>query len=763
MKSVRQVREDDQNIIPLADAMTPNAQSSHLRTIRQDNKLRLEDRASHDWYRFVLSYPAHLVRTYVERFLLDSKHTVLDPFCGTGTTIVECKKLGIPSCGIEPNPMAVFASRTKVDWDINADKLIAHASHMAKLTLEKFDEQGIQDEGSLELFGRQAKPQAALRGLSPELLKLLLTDSISPLPLHKVLVLLDVLEENHEPRFLPHEHIALAKSLVNEISNLHFGPEIGVGAIKPDAAVVGPWLRAVKRVAEDIRHLQAKSATPAIVHQADARDLAILLKPASVDAVITSPPYPNEKDYTRTTRLESVLLGFIKSKNDLRRLKQNLVRSNTRSVYKTDTDDRMVANHEAIQQIAEAIERRRIELGKTSGFERLYARVTKLYFGGMLRHLMDLRPILRPGAQLAYVVGDQASYLRVMIRTGQLLADLAKSAGYEVVGIDLFRTRLATATKEQLREEVVILRWPGPSNLNGWPKHENGNHMVMRDEPAKPSINKALVGKTSRPTNRYSAIIEKIFFSKYKKGMREVPFEREEMETFAAKLKVKLPKNLGDLVYTFRYRALLPPAITSLAGEQEIWIIRPTGRSRYTFVLIKNSPLVPNEHMAVTKVPDATPGIIAKYALNDEQALLAKVRYNRLVDIFSGVTCYSLQNHLRTAVAEMGQVETDELYIGVDKKGAHYVFPIQAKGGKDKLSVVQIEQDFAMCAAKFPLLVCRPIAAQFMNEGVIALFEFEADENGVTISSEKHYKLVSPKEVTDTDLETYRGRLNPPA
>ena len=91
----------------------------------------------------------------------------------------------------------------------------------------------------------------------------------------------------------------------------------------------------------------------------------------------------------------------------------------------------------------------------------MYARVTKLYFGGMARHLSDLRGVLRPGARLAYVVGDQASYLRVMIRTGQILAEIAQSLGYELVGIDLFRTRLATATKEQLREEVVILRWPG--------------------------------------------------------------------------------------------------------------------------------------------------------------------------------------------------------------------------------------------------------------------------------------------------------------
>ena len=117
---------------------------------------------------------------------------------------------------------------------------------------------------------------------------------------------------------------------------------------------------------------------------------------------------------------------------------------------------------------------------------------------------------------------------------------------------------------------------------------------------------------------------------------------------------------------------------------------------------MKDTPIVPNEHMAITKIPEATPGIVSKYALSDEQSLLAKVRYNRLVDIFSGVTCYSVQNHLRTTVPEMGQVETDEIYLGVDKKGAHYVFPIQAKGGKDRLSVVQIEQDFAVGAAKFP-------------------------------------------------------------
>jgi len=257
--------------------------------------------------------------------------------------------------------------------------------------------------------------------------------------------------------------------------------------------------------------------------------------------------------------------------------------------------------------------------------------------------------------------------------------------------------------------------------------------------------------------NIYLSIIEKIFLSKYKSGREQLDFEREEIVKFANRHRIALPKNLGDLIYSFRYRASLPESIQSKAKEGMMWIIRPAGRGKYRFVLVANRPITPNQNMTAIKVPDSTPGVVAKYAFNDEQALLAKVRYNRLIDIFSGVTCYSLQNHLRTTVPAMGQVETDEIYVGVDKKGSHYVFPIQAKGGTDRLSIVQIEQDFAVCAHKFPSLICRPVATQFMNDDVIAMFEFGEDENGVGIVSEKHYRLVPPEEVTESDLANYRS------
>ena len=261
-------------------------------------------------------------------------------------------------------------------------------------------------------------------------------------------------------------------------------------------------------------------------------------------------------------------------------------------------------------------------------------------------------------------------------------------------------------------------------------------------------------------TNRYSAIIEAIFHARSQPGQREVDFERQDIVTFASELNIELPKNLGDVIYSFRYRTQLPPSILETAPDKETWIIRGAGTSRYRFVLVSDIPLTPNPNLSVTKVPDSTPGIIARYAFNDEQAVLARVRYNRLIDIFLGIACYSLQNHLRTSVAGMGQVETDEIYVGVDKSGSHYVIPVQAKGGNDRLSRVQIEQDFALCTDKLPDLICRPIGAQIMREDVIALLEFEENGNDIRIVSEKQYQLVPPDAITREDLIRYRQRLS---
>ncbi|MGA2975206.1 MAG: endonuclease [Spirochaetia bacterium] len=261
-----------------------------------------------------------------------------------------------------------------------------------------------------------------------------------------------------------------------------------------------------------------------------------------------------------------------------------------------------------------------------------------------------------------------------------------------------------------------------------------------------------------KKANRYERIIEMVFFSHYRSGDKRVSFTREELLHAAQEAKIKVPKNIGDLVYSFRYRYELPETIKKKAPVGLSWIIRPSGRSLYAFVAVSEPHIEPNPALMETRIPDSTPGIISMYALNDEQALLAKLRYNRLIDIFTGVTCYSLQNHLRTFVDEVGQIETDELYVGVDKRGAQYVFPIQAKGSRDKINVVQIEQDIAMCSQKFPALICRPIAAQFTSDNLIALFDMQQGRDGLRIASEKHYMLVDPSQLTAEELRGYAAQ-----
>lgn len=420
----------------------------------KSNGLEAADRPFHNWYRFVLSYPPHLVRDYLRDFSLTEQNIVLDPFCGTGTTLVEAKQNQIPAIGLEANPFPYFASCVKVNWHISPSMLLDVTEEIAACTYQTLEIEGIDDKALT------SAPNIKLRTLPPQAERAIIKNSISPLPLHKVLVLLEHLNQISSSPAYQYCLLALGNTIVTHVGNLRFGPEVGVGKIKMDCPVIALWKHEVQKMADDLQKVQGKSYPEARVYQADARNIAQIIKPHSVDAVITSPPYPNEKDYTRTTRLESVILGFLTDMGDLQKHKKQLIRSNTRGVYAQDDDDQWISHNHRIQTLAADIENRRITLGKTSGFEKLYARVTKLYFGGMARHLSELTQVLKPGAQLAYVVGDQASYLQILIRTGELLAEIAASIGYEVQRIDLFRTRFATATQTELREEVVVLRWP---------------------------------------------------------------------------------------------------------------------------------------------------------------------------------------------------------------------------------------------------------------------------------------------------------------
>ena len=264
--------------------------------------------------------------------------------------------------------------------------------------------------------------------------------------------------------------------------------------------------------------------------------------------------------------------------------------------------------------------------------------------------------------------------------------------------------------------------------------------------------------KVPKAANRYEQILEHIFAAKYSSGDTQVQFERQDLKDACVTLGIKQPDNLGDVIYSFRHRNELPTSITGEAPDGQAWIIASRGRSMYQFETASASRVAPSANRIVTKVPDATPEIIRDNTLGDEQALLATVRYNRLIDTFLGLTTYSLQTHWRTTAKGVGQLEVDEVYVAVDRHGTQFIIPVQAKTGSDQIGIVQISQDLKACAEKYPQLVARPVAAQFLSNGVIALFELALQDGDIVVVNEEHYKLVGGDEVTDADRATYARR-----
>lgn len=269
---------------------------------------------------------------------------------------------------------------------------------------------------------------------------------------------------------------------------------------------------------------------------------------------------------------------------------------------------------------------------------------------------------------------------------------------------------------------------------------------------------------------RYVQIMRKLFEEKWEKDSEGFEWEREDLSRIADDLRIKVPKNLGDNIYSIRHgREDLPDEICALAPPERAWLLLPNGKGKYRFVLAERAFLDPDLSKQPIKIPDSTPQIVARYAKTDEQAVLARIRYCRLIDIFMGLASFQLQSHMRTTIAHFNgsQTELDEVYVGVDVHGTQFVIPIQAKGDDERIGVVQIIGDYYTCAEKFPEMVGRTVAAKTIKieetEGFGQIFTIALIEATVTPGynvrklREEHFQLVPAAFISDSDLAGYRG------
>jgi DNA modification methylase len=411
----------------------------------------------HRWVPWIAGFSSAFAAEAMGR-RLPGPGVVLDPFCGVGTTLVEASRLGHSAVGFEVNPWAALAARTKA----NAGAL--HPDELAR-EIERF--RTFYAAALASGAAPVSRPPAGFRTRAP---------FFSPRVLHKVLVARDFFDELADPALRDLFRVALGASLVG-FSNYSYEPSLGQRKSAGRAGVedhpVGETLAArLDEMVEDLRALRVvPDPVPARVVEESFFRHEAHLAPASVDLVLTSPPYLNNYHYNRNTRPQLYWLGLVQGPGDLKPLEE----ANFGTYWQTARERERVDLAFALpgSELPERIEHLRglnTERGVYGGNG--WANYAAAYFNDCRRFTLGLARVLRPGGVALVVVGN--SILQgIAFPTDRHLAEIAAVAGLEVVGIHVPRaTRVGNSIiqsgvragrardADALYEAVVELRRP---------------------------------------------------------------------------------------------------------------------------------------------------------------------------------------------------------------------------------------------------------------------------------------------------------------
>lgn len=262
---------------------------------------------------------------------------------------------------------------------------------------------------------------------------------------------------------------------------------------------------------------------------------------------------------------------------------------------------------------------------------------------------------------------------------------------------------------------------------------------------------RAKKGKKSKKERNRDEVLQLVFQKHYTPDLKEIPFTMDDIRDAIAEVSARNPDYKEDNVADVRYqytsgRRPLPLSIERLGP----WMIAGRGKAKYAFLKVPGGTEVKiQQDLHSVLLPDATPEIVLAYAGDDEQGILAKMHYNRLLDIFLQLTCYHLQNHWRTSLKSKGQCEIDDLYVGLNVGGKQFVIPVEAKSAGDRLSKTQIVQMIDFAKERYPKLILRPVGVQEMRDGSLVFAEFTPNDHPdeIKVKEIRRYRLVPMAEV----------------
>jgi hypothetical protein len=396
----------------------------------------------HRWYTSVMAFAPSFVRDALADLCCDLTGFLLDPFCGTGTTLVESKLIGTDTIGLDANPFSAFCSKAKTDWSIDSHELKSSFDRIISTSTGR-------DTDVLEQH-KSYVPHAVKSGW------------VSPQIWNEARAIYSDLQQIDDPSHRQLLQLAVISAVKETCADIAFGPEIYKRKRTKQTDVEKAVSRKVNQIVEDLEMICAPRLRSKIeVFHGDARNLEFLARSGyagRIKWVITSPPYPTEHDYSRISRIELELGGFVRSREDLRKIKRLQLRSNSKTVYADDKDWEYVKHLDSVASIVKRLEE--LAKGKTYGFAHRYPLVVANYFGGLYLHLSSLAHLMPPGGMCLYVLGEQRSYLGVLIPVPDIFIEIAceQLQAFRLMKRKVIRLRRGTkGTVSDIREEAIVL------------------------------------------------------------------------------------------------------------------------------------------------------------------------------------------------------------------------------------------------------------------------------------------------------------------
>lgn len=376
----------------------------------------------HRWYRYSAGFSAEWAEQLIRQH---SPSSVLDPFAGSGTTLLAAEAAGVLAYGYESHPFVARIATAKTHWNQAEGKLL---------------------EATKELLNTATQSQPPDVGAIPDLL----VKCYTPEVLQRLYSLRDAYLSCSD-RFDPEVSKLLWLALTAILRSCSFVGTAQWQYVLPNkrkSKSLDPFLAFEQKISdmvEDMRVLRntgCRSDAKILFH--DARFVPDDVPVNSVDLVVTSPPYPNNYDYADATRLEMTFWGEIRGWGDLQEVvRQFIIRSCSQhaTAEKLQLDTLLAdSSIDSIREELSSVCHELAEVRQTKGGKKAYHTMIAAYFCDLSKVFQALRPVCKTGSTVCFVIGDSAPY-GVYVPVDDWLGRLAIAAGFKSFSFEKLRDR----------------------------------------------------------------------------------------------------------------------------------------------------------------------------------------------------------------------------------------------------------------------------------------------------------------------------------